>query len=671
MKAWPLFTAAMLLFAGALGRDAVDRWINTTMLPPILAERSVEMRDRHGALLRAYTVENGRWRLNVTTEAVDPLYLDMLIAIEDRRFHSHPGVDLRALLRAAAQAARHGRVVSGGSTLTMQVARLLENSGTGRMPGKLRQIRLALALERRLGKTDILDLYLLHAPFGGNLEGVRAASLAYFGKEPTRLSPAEAALLVALPQAPEARRPDRFPNAARDARDRVLEQVRARGGLDRALAAQARSRDVPRHRNPMPQLAAHLTDRARLAFPARQHHELSLDGNLQARLERLVRETTREAGRALSAALVVADHRTGDILASVGSPGADAPAGHVDMTRALRSPGSTLKPLVYALAFGSGRAHPLTIIEDAPIRIGPYAPANFDGSYRGDVTLDEALRLSLNTPVVRLTQEIGPARLIARLEQAGVSAELDGGAPGLAVALGGVGVRLEELVTLYAGLAQGGIARPLRMTRDGPARARPRFVSELAAWQVSDALFRVTPPAGAPAGLLAFKTGTSYGHRDAWAIGFDGAHVIGVWMGRPDGTSVPGVFGADLAAPLMFAAAQMVKPAPVPLRAAPRDAAHWRGATLPAHLRRFGAPRGTDKALALAFPPDGARLAARDVTVRIAAGEPPFSLLLNDVPVQLGLRQREMSLRLPGAGFHILAVVDARGQADRVRLRLD
>ena len=222
MRARALLALTAALWIGAAARDGVDRWIATTDLPPLVHATGTEVRAQDGTLLRAYTVEDGRWRLAVGGDEVDPRFVDMLLAYEDKRFYSHAGVDPVALLRAGAQALWHGRIVSGGSTLTMQVARLLEGSGTGHWTGKLRQMRLALALERRLGKDEILALYLHLAPYGGNIEGVRAAALAWLGKEPRRLTPAEAALLVAMPQAPEARRPDRHPDSAQSARDRVL-----------------------------------------------------------------------------------------------------------------------------------------------------------------------------------------------------------------------------------------------------------------------------------------------------------------------------------------------------------------------------------------------------------------------------------------------------------------
>ena len=229
-RIWPFVLVGLLLF-GAGARDAFDNWIVSAKLPVLLADTSVEMRDRDGQLLRAYTVDDGIWRLGARPDQVDQTYLKMLLVYEDKRFFQHDGVDLRAMLRAGWQALWSRAIVSGGSTLTMQVARLLENSGTGRWQGKLRQFRLALAIERKLSKQEILGLYLTHAPFGGNLEGIRAASLAWFDKEPSRLTPAEAALLVALPQNPNARRPDQAAAVARSARARVLRRAVKAGVL--------------------------------------------------------------------------------------------------------------------------------------------------------------------------------------------------------------------------------------------------------------------------------------------------------------------------------------------------------------------------------------------------------------------------------------------------------
>lgn len=574
--------AAWLLAGGAAtGIAAADAWIDRTDLPPVVAASSAEVRDRNGDLLRAYPVEDGIWRQAPDAGAADPGFVAMLLQYEDKRFHRHSSVDPVALLRAAGQAVARGRAVSGGSTLTMQVARLMENGPTGRWAGKLRQIRVALALERHLGEDAILALYLSHAPYDGNLEGIRAGAIAWFGKEPARLTQAEAALLIALPQSPERRRPDRHPDAARAARDRVLTRLAVQGALTGPEAAAARRAPIPRAMAPFPQLAAHLADHARAADPTARRIDLTVDAGVQARMERLIAEAAAAQGGALSAALVAVDHRTGDVLASVGSPGYDASGGWQgfnDMTRAIRSPGSTLKPLIYGMAFDQGLAHPEMLIHDGSVMIGRYAPRNFDGGFHGDVPVREALRLSLNIPAVLLTSELGPARVMAALRRSGADPRLQGAAPpGLAIALGGVGINLRDLVQLFAALAQGGRGPVLRDTAAAPKRRAGRLMSAVAAWHVGDILICVTPPAGAPQGAVAYKTGTSYGRRDAWAIGYEGRHVIGVWMGRADGAPVPGAFGAGLAAPVLFEAFGRLAPgfAP-PAAAAPRDLARSR-----------------------------------------------------------------------------------------------
>ncbi len=675
-----ILALAALLFAAGLARDALDRWVAATDLPPLLTPLSAEVRARDGTLLRVYTVADGRWRMAATPDAVDPTYLDMLIAYEDKRFFSHAGVDPLAMLRAAGQALTHGRVVSGASTLTMQVARLLEDSGTGQLPGKLRQMRVALALERRLDKDRILQIYLERAPFGGNIEGVRAASHAWFGKEPRRLTPAEAALLVALPQSPETRRPDRGHDRAVAARARVLDRARQGGVLTPGAVTAALTEPVPGHRRAFPALAPHMADRALAEDPARLRHDLTLDAPLQAALERLARHSLRGLGPDVSVAMMVADHTTGEVLASVGSASygvGDARAGFVDMTRALRSPGSTLKPLIYAMAFDRGLAHPQTLIQDRPVAFGGYAPQNFDGAFRGELTVADALRQSLNIPVVLLLDQIGPAHLLDALRRAGVETRLPGDQPGLAVGLGGLGMTLEGLTATYAMLANGGQSRPLRWRQGTDNHTAANVVGRAAAWQVADILAGAAPPPGAPARRLAYKTGTSYGHRDAWAVGFDGRHVAAVWIGRPDGTPVPGAFGGDLAAPVLFEAFQRLKPRADALPPPPPETLILPTARLPQPLRRFSARDAVfgpaPDAPKLVFPPAGARLPVENgqLTVKLRDGTPPFTWLANGQPLLTGLRRREAQLNGLDRGYSKLSVIDAAGRSSSVTVWID
>jgi len=668
-----LVALAVLLWGGALVRDTGADWVAATQMPSLVHETSVEVRDRNGVLLRAYTVDDGRWRMALGLDRVDPLFVDMLLAYEDKRFRDHSGVDPLALLRALSQATWTREIVSGGSTLTMQVARLLEDSGTGRWSGKWRQMRVAWALEQKLSKDEILSLYLLVAPYGGNIEGLRAASLVWFGKEPQRLTPAQAALLVALPQAPESRRPDRFPETARAARDRVLHRMARAHVIDESALNAALRDPAPDHRRAMPQLAPHLADRALAEAPDLARHDLTLDASLQERAETLARNSLRGLGERVQIALIVADHPSGEILASVGSASYSDDArrqGFVDMTRALRSPGSTLKPLVYALAFDRGLAHPQTLIDDTPVDFDGYAPQNFDGIFRGQVRVERALQLSLNIPVVRLTAALGPAQLMAGLRRSGAKPELTG-KPGLAVALGGVGITLEDLVQLYAGLGAQGEARGLHWRQGAWAVAQDSIVTARAAWQVGHILAGLSPPGGGPKGQIAYKTGTSYGHRDAWALGWDGRHVAGVWIGRPDGTPVPGAFGGDLAAPVLFELMQRIAARRTPLPPPPRDTLIVSGADLPQPLQVFQG-RGAEAAqITLAFPPDGATLALADgLPIKLRDGVPPFTVLANGGVLVSGARSREIWVPLVERGHSVLSVIDAAGQADRVRIEL-
>ena len=671
-----LLTLALLLFITAAARDAFDDWVDATVLPPLAAETSAEVLDRNGTLLRAYTVADGRWRLRTTLDAVDATYIKMLIAYEDKRFYSHAGVDPVAMLRAAYQALTQGKIVSGGSTLTMQTARLLEDGTTGKWAGKLRQIRVALALERRLSKDEILTLYLNRAPFGGNLEGVRAATRAYFGKEPRRLTPAQAALLVALPQAPETRRPDRHRDAARAARARVVERMLSAGVLDSDMAKTAGSEPVPAQKHPFPALAPHMADRA-VAGGVRQ---LTLDATLQRQLETLAAAALQGKGDDLSIAILVADHTTGEILASVGSAAyrADSRLGFVDMTRALRSPGSTLKPLIYGMAFDQGLAHPETLIDDVPTAFGAYVPQNFDGKFRGTIRIRRALQLSLNIPVIKLTDAIGPANLMSTLRRAGMEPVVPGGKPGLAIALGGLGVTLTDMVQLYAGLANSGKPRPLVWkSGSNAAHSGRNLISPVAAWYVGNILSGLAPPPNAPRNRLAYKTGTSYGNRDAWALGFDGQHVVGVWMGRADGTPVPGAFGGGLAAPVLFEVFSRIKPALTPLPPPPPAALTVSTAELPQPLQRF---RGRNAlfekpkdAPTVAFPPDGSEVEADGgfLVVKVRDGVAPFTWLANGKPFAVATYDRQSVLETGGAGFITLSVIDAKGRSARAEIRLD
>jgi penicillin-binding protein 1C len=642
--------------------------------------------DRNGKLLRAYLTSEGRWRLPATRDQVDPRYLDALLTYEDKRFYHHRGVDPLAMTRAAFQLVTHGRIVSGGSTLTMQVARLLEPRQERSLDAKLRQAVRALQLEQALSKDEILGLYLTLAPYGGNLEGIRAASLAYFGKEARRLTLGEAALLIALPQSPEFRRPDRFPAAAKRARDRVLDRIASHGLFSNAEIERAKKEPVPGARKPMPLLAPHAADQAASASPTERVLQLTIDGGLQRTLETLAHDRAVALGPSMSVAIVVVDNATGEVLARVASPDYfdERRAGQVDLTEAVRSPGSALKPFIYGLGFEDGLIHPETLIEDRPIRYGGYHPENFDLTFQGTVTVRRALQQSLNIPAVAVLQEVGPSRLIARLAQAGAPLVLPKRevAPGLALGLGGVGVRLTDLTMLYAGLARQGTVAPLVERFGAPPSPPKRLIEPVAAWYVASVLIGTPPPENAAGGRIAFKTGTSYGYRDAWAVGFDGKRTIGVWAGRPDGAPVPGLAGRVTAAPILFDAFARLGQQFEPLPPAPKGVLIASTAKLPPPLQRFASREAAGEAMApkvhIVFPPDGASLelsaakgAAPDpITIKITGGTPPLNVLLNGMPIPAKRSARTLFFEPDGPGFVRLTVTDATGAVDSVVVRL-
>jgi len=646
-------------------------------------EVSPTVLDRDGKLLRAYLTSEGRWRLPATRRDVDPRFLEALLAYEDKRYFAHHGVDPLAMLRAAYQLGSQGRIVSGGSTISMQVARLLEPRRERSIYAKLRQMTRALQLEWTLSKDEILRLYLTLAPYGGNLEGIRAASLAYFGKEPRRLTLGEAALLVALPQSPEYRRPDRHPENARRARDRVLDRIAGKGLFSTKEIAKAKTEPVPDARKPMPLIAPHAADEAKAASADKIIH-LTIDARLQKRLEQLARERAHGLGEEMSAAIVVVDNATGEILARVASPDYFdvRRAGQVDLTRAVRSPGSALKPFIYGIGFEDGLIHPETLIEDRPIRYGDYAPENFDQTFQGTVTIRRALQMSLNVPAVAVLDDVGPSRLLARLSEAGASLVLPKReSPGLALGLGGIGVRLIDLAALYSGLARQGTVEPLTERLGDAPRPAKRLLEPVAAWYVGNVLRGAAPPENALGGRIAFKTGTSYGYRDAWAIGFDGEHTIGVWVGRPDGAPVAGLVGRSAAAPILFDAFARLDQKVKALPPAPKGILSVTTAKLPPPLQRFGSRSRAGATAAakvqIVFPPNGASLAlggdgdALDpVAIKITGGTPPLNVLVNGLPLQTTNAPRTIFFAPDGPGFVRLTVTDATGGADSVLVRL-
>ena len=682
-------TLAVPLLAGAVVLT-LDRFF-----PPQLGRyeaSSTTVLDERGEILRAFTTSDQDWRLQTAVKDVDPRYLAILEAYEDQRFPSHWGIDPRAMLRALWQWLEAGHVVSGASTLTMQTARLL-SPHPRTLAGKALEMLRALQLERHFSKAEILSLYLTLAPMGGNLEGVRAASLAYFGKEPRHLSVSEAALLVALPQAPERVRPDLHKDAAERARDKVLRRLAERGKLAAGQLAEALAEPVPEHRAQLPFLAPHLAAELAAAAAPGSRLRTTLDGSLQRRVEELVRREPEEDG--VSIAVLVVENAGRKVRASLGSADFAAPFGQIDMTRAKRSPGSTLKPFIYGMGFDELLVRPDTIVEDAPLRLGDYAPQNFDRQYHGEVTVREALQRSLNIPAVTLLSRLGPQRFVAALRAAGAELAFDDGArtPSLAVALGGVGISLRDLVMLYAGLADGGRMRSLALRPEAAVAAERTLLSPAAAWYVGDILRGVSPPEplvelplGSALRGIAFKTGTSYGFRDAWSLGYSRRFTVGVWVGRPDGAPRPGYYGIATAAPILFKVFALLPPEESGPPPPPKSlAASANARKLPIALRRL-APSGSEPAigeplkapLRILFPPADARLeltaeGARYALIALKAvgGTVPLNWVVDGKPIAVTREPGETAFFAPdGPGFSTLSVIDAAGETVSETVRL-
>ncbi|OOG60729.1 penicillin-binding protein 1C [Rhodanobacter sp. B05] len=557
--------AALLLLAFVL-----DRLFPLHLPPPDSGSTVVLARD--GTPLRAFADGDGVWRYPTTAKKVSPLYLTALLHYEDRWFYRHPGINPYALLRGLAGGIVHGHVVSGGSTLTMQVARIIEPGSGWFRPhtfrGKLVQIFRALQLEAHLSKAQILDLYLNHAPFGGPIEGVEAASWAYLGKPASQLSRAEAALLAVLPQSPSRLRPDRHPEAARTARDKVLRRMRDLGVWSAAQVREAEIEPVVARSLRAPLSAALLAERLHRQYPRERRIVSTIDANLQRASEDRVSSYLSRLPAQSTAALLVVDNATLETRVYLGTSDFADPQrhGYIDMVSAPRSPGSTLKPFLYGLALDDGLIDSQSLLVDAPQDFGGYQPGNFDEAFSGPVSAAEALQRSLNVPAVDVLDRVGPTRFVARLANGGIDLGLpDGAKPNLSIILGGAATRLENLVGAYSAFANGGIAGTPRYTPQQPARLR-RLLSPGAAWIIREILG--SNPAdveGAPlAGVInrhanvAWKTGTSYGYRDAWAVGVTDRWTIGVWIGRPDGTPSPGQYGAVTALPLLFQIADML-----------------------------------------------------------------------------------------------------------------
>lgn len=550
--AW-LLTAVIVILA------ALRLWPHAPLAQTLGSSRAVYAQG--GELMRLTLAPDQQYRLWVPLVHISPTLVDAVLLYEDRRFRLHPGVNPAALVRSAWQMAS-GERRQGGSTLTMQLARRLYGIDSRTAPGKLTQMAAALWIEARHSKHDILEAYLNTAPYGGNIEGVQAASRIYFRKDASALSLPEALTLAVIPQNPVKRIAERGRNAElQAARQRLWalwaarDPAAARHSPDAQLALAAQSRGS------LPFIAPHATDLLLAQSPGETAIRSTLDLRMQATLERVMAQylgTHKDVGLHNASALLL-DASTMEVRALIGSADwhNDAIAGQVNGTQAKRSPGSTLKPFIYALALDQGLLHPKTVLKDAPTSFGPYTPENFDNRFAGPLSAQEALIRSRNIPAVAVSAKLSKPGLHDFMRLSGVEKLQSESHYGLALVLGGGEVTPEELARMYATLANGGVAQPVRYTQPvaGEGKAEPpRLLSEEAAFITLDMLRHTPRPdtmlPARPA--IAWKTGTSWGFRDAWTAGVFGRHVLVVWVGNFDGSSNPALIGVDAAAPLFL-----------------------------------------------------------------------------------------------------------------------
>ena len=654
-------TAALLLWFAQSPVSKADQFATS----PIL-------KDRHGALLNVRTVEEGTWRMAASLEDIDPAFIEALLFIEDKRFYSHPGVDGPAILRALKSWREEGRIVSGASTLTMQLVRQYKPRPRT-FKSKILESFEALRFELHFSKKEVLEQYLTRISYGGNIEGIEAASRLYFGKSPRFLSGDEIALLIALPQAPEARRPDRHAQAAKLGRNRILQRLHAGGLIDAPSAARAKEAAIPLEKAFLPQ-QAWLTAR-----------KLSGNGETvrswihparQTALENLLSDYVEAQPTTVNASAILIHAKTRQVHAHAAIGRRDHDGGWLDMTAAIRSPGSTLKPFVYGLGIDDGLIGANTKLRDAPSRFGAYRPENFDRSYHGEVTVSQALQHSLNIPAVSVLDHVGGRRLDATLRASGARTlqsgpDTDDTTAGLALALGGTGLRATDLALLYTAIANDGMAAPLSWTQSDDVSPD---AFELLQADTAKTLRHVMAAAPRPKGVMpshlgrdipevAYKTGTSYGYRDSWAAGISGDYVIVVWVGRPDGGPRPGVTGRKAAAPLLFKIADTL-----PVKTKQTPLIHQ--AEIKNRLKS-----AEDVAPVILFPLEDTEIMvskfadpSEAVDLLVQAKGDNTRVYVDTTPITRGRNGYRFSP--PSPGFYEMKVVDASGAQSKTRFRI-
>ncbi|TNG95805.1 penicillin-binding protein 1C [Pasteurellaceae bacterium USgator11] len=658
-------------------------------------QHSLLITDRNGEWLRWYLSPDQTWRLPLQQNQLPNDYLMLLINYEDRRFYQHSGIDYRAVMRAVGQNLTRGRIVSGASTLSMQTARLLMPHSRG-WSGKFTELFRAWQLEHHFSKAQILQMYMQLAPMGGNLEGVTSAAYYYFNKPADKLSLAEAAWLVSLPQSPYYYHPLRYPQRAKQARDRVLQRALEAKLISPAQYQSAVSQAVEIQVTAFPLIAPHFSDQKRAQKRDQAHQQAviktSLHKPLQVELEKLLQRSLYNRHPNSNLAAAIMDNHSGEYLAYVGSADffSQARSGQVDMLQAVRSPGSALKPFITLFAFDWLNYQPATLIQDTPITADSYQPTNYDGHYQGEISLATALVRSRNVPAVRLLRMINPFRFNHHLQQQGLTLYYPPNAqPNLAVALGGVGIKGSQLLQLYRTLAN--CAYQNSVEEKAASNRSQRLATAQSCWQVSEILQQSQDQNGRifwGKEPVAFKTGTAYGWRDQWLFAYTKQYSLVLWSGRADGKFAEQRASAEDLIPLLRNVLNLL-PNPPRSYTPPSYPLVIRSGSLPTHLQRVNeqsianpqraSGRSTQSAVSTAHLPlsintplHNSQLEfpqARDLSLQISGGKPPYLWFLNDNLIEQGFQTRYL-LPINGNGSYRLVLVDSNGDSVQSDFRI-
>jgi len=621
-----------------------------------------------GSWLYAQTNSEDKWRFKVDIAKLDPKYIEVLLAFEDKNFYSHHGLDISAMLRAIGQLIANRKIVSGGSTITMQLARLLEPKPRT-IAAKIREIIKAFQIELHSSKDEILSAYLSLTPYGGNVEGVVAASMRYFGKLPQSLTASQSALLVSLPQSPERNRPDKHLANSLNARDKLLKMAYEKSIINRYQYQQALKEQVPTKLKSYPRYAPHLSEKLLGNKQIKEKKIVTtLDAKLQKQLERWLKEKSHILPKDTTIALLVVKNSDSTVQAYLGSHDrfSSRVSGFVDMVQAIRSPGSTLKPFIYALGFEKHFIHPNSVIVDQETLFGDYMPHNFSYKYSGEVSVAYALKQSLNIPAVKVLQKIGVEDFLSRLRSYVQGIYIPKNRASLPIALGGVGLSLWSLTDLYVGLANGGEALPIHYLLADESLKKRRLIDAKSSKMTTAILREVTPPRGFinRNNMIAYKTGTSYGYRDNWSIAYTKEYTIALWAGKPSNATQFKRTGRMVAAPLVYEAFALLES--IHRVNSWQWQSNYLGDNVPVGLKYFD-KRELENArekLSLIYPQDNSRFKNAGcgdtlVEFKIKQGTPPYSWYIDDMSRDIN----KTAITLPfGRGAHTITIIDSRGE---------